>query len=212
LGNVCERYDRLEEAMAAWLRAAEDPQEMEACISLTSHYAERAQLPEAFAFSQKAIARLRGGKNGQRAEMRRMAAITALSVVRIMLQHTPEPMALSVSWTASMAHSPATAVIHLSSVDLRTVSRWDRLIDLLASHSFVGAWLTPELPEESLTILGCLLENDAPIDSALEGPLAVLGGAVDAPSRGLRAASPKVGRNAPCPCGSRKKFKRCCGR
>jgi len=24
--------------------------------------------------------------------------------------------------------------------------------------------------------------------------------------------SPKVGRNAPCPCGSGKKFKKCCGR
>jgi SEC-C motif-containing protein len=27
-----------------------------------------------------------------------------------------------------------------------------------------------------------------------------------------RAALPGVGRNAPCPCGSGKKFKRCCGR
>ena len=27
----------------------------------------------------------------------------------------------------------------------------------------------------------------------------------------LRRATPKVGRNEPCPCGSGKKFKRCCG-
>jgi uncharacterized protein len=26
-----------------------------------------------------------------------------------------------------------------------------------------------------------------------------------------RRSSPKVGRNAPCPCGSGKKYKRCCG-
>jgi preprotein translocase subunit SecA len=28
---------------------------------------------------------------------------------------------------------------------------------------------------------------------------------------GVRS-KPKVGRNAPCPCGSGKKYKRCCGR
>jgi uncharacterized protein YecA (UPF0149 family) len=27
----------------------------------------------------------------------------------------------------------------------------------------------------------------------------------------LRRAQPKVGRNEPCPCGSTKKFKKCCG-
>ena len=42
-------------------------------------------------------------------------------------------------------------------------------------------------------------------------PLAQLPGAVRAAARapGMRAA--KVGRNAPCPCGSGKKFKKCCG-
>jgi uncharacterized protein YecA (UPF0149 family) len=28
----------------------------------------------------------------------------------------------------------------------------------------------------------------------------------------IKAAGPKVGRNDPCPCGSGKKFKSCCGR
>jgi uncharacterized protein len=31
------------------------------------------------------------------------------------------------------------------------------------------------------------------------------------PSESPRRAAPKVGRNEPCPCGSGKKFKRCCG-
>jgi uncharacterized protein len=31
------------------------------------------------------------------------------------------------------------------------------------------------------------------------------------PSESVRRAEPKVGRNEPCPCGSGKKFKRCCG-
>lgn len=29
---------------------------------------------------------------------------------------------------------------------------------------------------------------------------------------GPKTASPKIGRNDPCSCGSGKKFKRCCGR
>ena len=32
-----------------------------------------------------------------------------------------------------------------------------------------------------------------------------------APATPIRHAEPKVGRNAPCPCGSGKKFKKCCG-
>lgn len=32
------------------------------------------------------------------------------------------------------------------------------------------------------------------------------------PPPSLVAASPAVGRNQPCPCGSRRKFKKCCGR
>ncbi|MHC4336845.1 MAG: SEC-C metal-binding domain-containing protein [Planctomycetota bacterium] len=27
----------------------------------------------------------------------------------------------------------------------------------------------------------------------------------------MRLEQPKVGRNAPCPCGSGKKYKKCCG-
>ncbi len=34
---------------------------------------------------------------------------------------------------------------------------------------------------------------------------------VAAPKRGVERTSPKVGRNDPCPCGSGKKFKKCCG-
>jgi uncharacterized protein YecA (UPF0149 family) len=33
----------------------------------------------------------------------------------------------------------------------------------------------------------------------------------DAPPQPVRRAEPKVGRNDPCPCGSGKKYKKCCG-
>jgi hypothetical protein len=45
---------------------------------------------------------------------------------------------------------------------------------------------------------------DEPLDPALIGP--------SEPSDTIRCDSPHVGRNEPCPCGSRKKFKKCCGR
>jgi preprotein translocase subunit SecA len=31
-------------------------------------------------------------------------------------------------------------------------------------------------------------------------------------TKGVSASAPKIGRNAPCPCGSGKKYKLCCGR
>ena len=39
------------------------------------------------------------------------------------------------------------------------------------------------------------------------------GGTVaEAPARKPVRAAPRVGRNDPCPCGSGKKYKKCCGR
>jgi uncharacterized protein YecA (UPF0149 family) len=32
------------------------------------------------------------------------------------------------------------------------------------------------------------------------------------PTEPVRRAQPKVGRNDPCPCGSGKKYKKCCGK
>lgn len=32
------------------------------------------------------------------------------------------------------------------------------------------------------------------------------------PKKPVKRASPKVGRNDPCPCGSGKKYKKCCGK
>jgi preprotein translocase subunit SecA len=45
---------------------------------------------------------------------------------------------------------------------------------------------------------------------AEDGGASAWGGAIDSPPVPVRSA-PKVGRNEPCPCGSGKKFKKCCG-
>ena len=47
----------------------------------------------------------------------------------------------------------------------------------------------------------------------LVGPVATPGKpATMVPNRPVVNKGPKVGRNDPCPCGSGKKFKKCCGR
>lgn len=65
------------------------------------------------------------------------------------------------------------------------------------------------------------LENDPTLDDDLDEHAAMLGECAAAlmehwlPQRKrastLRREAPKVGRNAPCPCGSGQKFKKCCG-
>lgn len=39
----------------------------------------------------------------------------------------------------------------------------------------------------------------------------VYAGQVELPGQTIRREAPKVGRNDPCPCGSGRKFKKCCG-
>lgn len=206
LGNLCERYERMHDAVTAWTRAIADKDELEACYSLTKHHAERGRAQEAFDFAARTIERLHGGsgKNAHPAELRRTAAETALDVIRSTLPRSSEPLALMVGW--NHLDVGETLTVALSSVDLREVRRWDRLVDLFASDSFVTAKLTPELPDEDETILGRLLESDAPIDGRAEG-----GRLARVPAPPVRSA-PKPGRNEPCTCGSGKKFKKCCGR
>ena len=43
-------------------------------------------------------------------------------------------------------------------------------------------------------------------------PTATSSDGTDAPRTVRKTASQKVGRNDPCPCGSGKKYKKCCGR
>ena len=63
-----------------------------------------------------------------------------------------------------------------------------------------------ELHEEWLQTPRPALEGEKPAD-ALEGGR-LFPGKVET----FRREAPKVGRNDPCPCGSGKKFKRCCGK
>jgi len=198
LGNLCEMYDRTEEAVAAWMRAALDKDEMEACYSLAKHHHERGDLQKAFELAREVIARLRSVKDASSTAARGAAVERALDIVRAALPLMREPIALMAVWACELRGSKE-LVMHMSSVDLRTVRRWDRLADLLMSDAFVSARLTPEMPQERFTQLSLLLESDARIGGVIEAAPAAV------PSR------PTVSRKGPCTCGSGKKYKRCCG-
>ncbi|MEE8541000.1 MAG: SEC-C metal-binding domain-containing protein, partial [Desulfobacterales bacterium] len=56
-------------------------------------------------------------------------------------------------------------------------------------------------------------ENIDELRRPQEQKLVFSGGEEEAPSRKpVKREQKKVGRNAPCPCGSGKKYKKCCGR
>jgi len=84
----------------------------------------------------------------------------------------------------------------------------------------------PEILEESVpaTSQAVLSAHDASVSSlsqtarrqreGSDAPKQAVGVAAEAPRRAVRTperVGEKVGRNAPCPCGSGKKYKRCCG-
>jgi len=56
--------------------------------------------------------------------------------------------------------------------------------------------------------------EDVQADGQTVGPDGAMGPRSDRPARArtFRRDQPKVGRNEPCPCGSGKKFKKCCGK
>ncbi|MHC5052434.1 MAG: SEC-C metal-binding domain-containing protein, partial [Planctomycetota bacterium] len=62
-----------------------------------------------------------------------------------------------------------------------------------------GRWRPSQLSHEEITAFETEADT-APIGSTPEKP------------EPIRRDAPKVGRNEPCPCGSGKKFKKCCGR
>jgi hypothetical protein len=88
-------------------------------------------------------------------------------------------------------------VVNHSSVELsKVIGAWEALVDFAASPKVLALTLTDEVSEEPTLLEGLLLGGDAPMLSAgKQRPI---------------TAAPRVGRNEPCPCGSGKKFKRCC--
>jgi hypothetical protein len=67
----------------------------------------------------------------------------------------------------------------------------------------------PGLTKETTEMMLRYLEGDQS-GSARKGPLQTA--YATAPQQTIRRETPKIGRNDPCPCGSGKKYKKCCGK
>ena len=70
--------------------------------------------------------------------------------------------------------------------------------------------------EQNLAIRQAV-EKEHPVHSLEEGMLEMMQGVIEIaklnlPNKPVSRATPKIGRNDPCPCGSGKKYKNCCGK
>jgi preprotein translocase subunit SecA len=77
---------------------------------------------------------------------------------------------------------------------------------MLSFEKFLAA-LPRQMVHDEVTVLG----GRAPSGPAVPGGDAVMDAAIKSASQPVRREIPKVGRNEPCPCGSGKKYKKCCG-
>jgi len=193
LGNACNRYGREAEAEEAWLRAVKaDAQECEAAFSLIERCRSTGRPDDATSFLQLAIERFGGARNLDAVLRRRMA--DAIANYLEGLVHSNWPAALEAVWRdGALGNEP---IVRMSAVDLSKITNWERLAAFLGSANLHALRLTADIPSEEYTQLESLLRDEMLLDYT--------------PSQPFVRASPKVGRNDPCTCGSGKKFKRCC--
>ena len=205
-GNLSGRVGNRSDAEAAFQRALKvDPSEAEACISLAEIRWSDGDVMGAAALVRDTLTRLPKSDLSQR-------VITAQSLAELLprlLEVSNDPVALTAIWNEGEVNGQG--VVTASSADLRRVENWDRLSKVLANESIVSLGLTDTHPaNEPLTRLEHILAGKGPI---MMGPTRAGGrkGRLAEHSAPVRRSQPKVGRNQLCPCGSGKKYKRCCG-
>jgi len=204
LGNGLERWGLSDEAVLSWERALElDPDMLEAAYSLADYYWDPDKDPikglnylrDALSGFPKAL--------GKRPELKELS-IGLAKFLKRMLVNYEGPMALTAIWEAGfkLKKDP---VVNMSAVDLRRLRNFDALADFLCRPGLRVVDLTPELPKDKPTNLERLLNGDESFQGG------VLFENAYAPVEPVRSPK-KPGRNEPCPCGSGKKYKRCCGK
>ena len=134
----------------------------------------------------------------QRADI---AAMIARALEEIVDECAP-PLALAAFWHGGVFDDRV--VVHSSSVDLCHIDDWDRLEEFLASASFHGGGLIDATGDDQPTQLEMLLAGK-------DNVLAAVRETVWSEKAPYARTQPKIGRNQPCPCGSGRKHKRCCG-
>lgn len=186
LGNLREKFEQIDGAIDAWRLAVErDETEAEACYSLAYALADRGEHDEATRYVAQLVARQarQRGDWPLRAEM----LVRALSLATAHAERQKRPLGLRV-WLVGAPENPGT-------IDLHAVPHEQALLALFEGSRVAAAALTDEVNPGDL------------------GPLPRLNLLAGwAPKQGTVRSGPRVGRNDPCPCGSGKKYKKCCAR
>ena len=81
---------------------------------------------------------------------------------------------------------------------------------MLAFEKFMREMPTQTI-HDGVTALGQTSDSEPPAKSAVRGGDAAMQAAMKAASVPVQRTTAKVGRNDACPCGSGKKYKKCCG-
>jgi hypothetical protein len=216
LGNLARRYDRIEEAEAVLRKAMDlDDKEVDAPHVLADMMWEQGRMAEALPAFLTAVERL--GRSSLELAERAEVAGDAVRFIQEIARDQGAPPALLVVWAAGK--SDGEPVVSMSHLELGRFRRWEELAGFFASGDVMGLEPTFERPSGSPSLLEARLAAAA--DRTV--PPALFSTRSDGPADSNRrpgasrppapvARGPKPGRNDPCPCGSGKKYKRCCGR
>lgn len=209
LGNLARRYGKIEEAESAWRKALEvDPKELDAACELADLHLQKGRLGEAAAAVFDAVHRFHLAKRDD--EARDMLAQVATAVLQAVGETVRERRELAVVWTErGQAAREKNRVVVFSSVDLWRFRHWEALQAFIRSGSVLAMGWSSEQDVEHPTMLERRLASGAPSG---KGPDLSQGGWGESAAAGVARSADRPGRNAPCPCGSGKKYKRCCGR
>ncbi|WP_428937425.1 SEC-C metal-binding domain-containing protein [Fontivita pretiosa] len=169
---------------------------------LKLHAAElfgRIKLPQ----SESAAIELLAAENDPAVRTSLAAALCELAASEPRALNMLEQMVISRQWQPFLPNlqDDVTALFKMVG---RPVPKWDALGPMPASASSTR-------PPFAATPTEASLSWDDEHDSELSPPPAAAAQAPAQPQT-IRRDTPKVGRNDPCPCGSGKKYKRCCGR
>lgn len=201
LGNVLKNGERPDLAMPVYLEAIRlDPTEAEAYYNIVEILIAQERHRDAIPYLDTLIRLCR--ENAMDEKLRRDMFASLLEQVVVVERKTGQRLDLfpvpDRAEVASMAseHGETPPVVYLTSFDLSDPDDFERMYQV-----FRTGRMPEETPRRGLArwLPGARTTEATPQTWQL-------------PAAPVRTAQLKVGRNAPCPCGSGRKYKRCCGR
>jgi len=201
LGNFLKRHEQSKEAREAYLKAESlDGKNVEVLFNLMTDLLEEGRPDESWDYLRRGIESI---PNASRA-LRKKVVDPLVEHLEHAVQAIRQPMWLHAVWMGE-SNISGRDMATLSAVDLRRLRRWDRLSEFLEGTELKALTFAQDGPPDRPTILEKRLEG-----GGVRGEPNVVMYEVGGNSR-LKPAG-GVSRNAPCPCGSDRKYKRCCGK